>query len=219
MTTHYINRGLIPVIKCFFKTFKSLISYFALNFPPALCFWNMAGLTVDVLPVWIFYELIGMLGSGRVAPMTTADNLHPGITGPARLSPSPRPRSSPRIRRRYTRVTPLPPTTQLQLPPDARNTADHTYHKVPHMYLNEDLQGACNTSHPSKVPNWKRDHQQQSHKGTNQDDNEGLWPSSSLDSGLLDHAPTYPTNTTSQAMATAQVPLAWLASPPRRVLV
>ncbi|XP_071526716.1 uncharacterized protein CngB isoform X3 [Panulirus ornatus] len=146
----------------------------------------------------------GMLGSGRVAPMTTTDNLRPGITGPACLCPSPRPRSSPRIRRRHTRVTPLPPTTQLQLPPDARNTAEHTYHKVPHMSLSEDWQGACNTSHPSKVPKWKRDHQKQFHKGTSQDDNEGLWPSSSLDSGLLDHAPTFPTNTTSSAMATTQ---------------
>ncbi|XP_042230364.1 uncharacterized protein LOC121871863 isoform X2 [Homarus americanus] len=142
----------------------------------------------------------GMLGSGRVVPMVSVDTLHPSTTSTSCLSPSSRPRSSPLIGRRRTRVTPLPPTTQLQAPTDTKNTIDHNHHKAPQL----SLQGMNDASRTSKVPKWNRERRREFHKCTTKEENEAPWPNSSLDSGPLDHASSTPNKTTSPAAISIQ---------------
>ncbi|XP_069951931.1 cyclic nucleotide-gated channel beta-3 isoform X2 [Cherax quadricarinatus] len=132
----------------------------------------------------------GMLGSGQVTSVAPTDTLRPSTTGSARLSPASRLRMSPLIGRRRTRVTPLPPTTQLQAP-------DTNHQKI-------SLENMSNGSHPLEVSKWNKKQWREDQFITTHDGSEVPWPSSSSDSGLLDYSPSSPISTATPVLTSTQ---------------
>ncbi|KAK7082884.1 hypothetical protein SK128_003336 [Halocaridina rubra] len=137
--------------------------------------------------------------SGRVLPLGLGSNIRPnGQTTTTHLSvSSSRPRSSPYIGRRHTRVTPLP-CTVLQ------STLSH------------DAEESCTASQtPSKSAKWGREKGKVSHsKNASLENGETVpWPSSSLDSEGMEQRTSTPIQGSSSIALESKSPWSSGSSP------
>ncbi|XP_042878968.1 cyclic nucleotide-gated cation channel beta-3-like [Penaeus japonicus] len=133
----------------------------------------------------------GLIASSRAAHSVMPDTLRPGAAAApcSRLAASQRPRSSPRIGRRCTRVTPLPPGTVLHAPPDAAPDHPEEAARVKST-RSSPVERRPSRPSPGRSPSltpWSGRHSRASSAAAREDPL-APWPTSSLDSGPIDRS-------------------------------
>ncbi|XP_037779458.1 potassium/sodium hyperpolarization-activated cyclic nucleotide-gated channel 4-like [Penaeus monodon] len=144
----------------------------------------------------------GMVASGRAASSGRADPLRPPAAAApvGRLAPSPRPRSSPRIGRRCTRVTPLPPGTVLHAPPDATDGLQEPSRRAKGKATSPAGRRPSRPT-PGRSPShppWSGRSSRASSAAI-REDAQAPWPTSSLDSGPIEHSTPAPSSSPARA--------------------